>query len=133
MSKCLYAIVGAAGCGRGLMPILREQLRGQGLPAEALVFVDDDPALQSTVINGQRVLSTEQFAAKQDSERHAVIGIANGKVREQLANQLTDAGVSFLHLQHSSVVRMDDVLIGDGACLSPFVTLTSNIRIGKHC
>ncbi|WP_082376629.1 acetyltransferase [Ahrensia marina] len=26
---------------------------------------------------------------------------------------------------------MDNVIIGDGACLSPFVTLTSNIRIGK--
>ena len=26
---------------------------------------------------------------------------------------------------------MDDVVIQDGACLSPFVTLTSNIRIGR--
>jgi acetyltransferase-like isoleucine patch superfamily enzyme len=26
---------------------------------------------------------------------------------------------------------MDGVTIGDGACLSPFVTLTSNIRIGR--
>ena len=25
---------------------------------------------------------------------------------------------------------MDDVIVGEGACLSPFVTLTSNIRIG---
>ena len=30
----------------------------------------------------------------------------------------------------SSVVKMDNVELGDGACLSPFVTLTSNIRIG---
>ena len=27
---------------------------------------------------------------------------------------------------------MDDVQIGEGAILCPFVTLTSNIRIGKH-
>jgi len=30
------------------------------------------------------------------------------------------------------VVVMDDVVIGEGAALSPFVTITSNIRIGKH-
>jgi acetyltransferase-like isoleucine patch superfamily enzyme len=27
---------------------------------------------------------------------------------------------------------MDEVLLGEGAILSPFVTLTSNIRIGRH-
>jgi sugar O-acyltransferase (sialic acid O-acetyltransferase NeuD family) len=27
---------------------------------------------------------------------------------------------------------MDDVSLGEGAALSPFVTLTSNIRIGRH-
>ena len=29
------------------------------------------------------------------------------------------------------MVQMDDVILGAGACLSPFVTLTSNIRIGR--
>ena len=27
---------------------------------------------------------------------------------------------------------MDDVTIGEGAILSPFVTITSNVRIGRH-
>jgi acetyltransferase-like isoleucine patch superfamily enzyme len=31
----------------------------------------------------------------------------------------------------ANVVVMDDVQIGEGAILSPFVTLTSNIRIGR--
>ena len=31
----------------------------------------------------------------------------------------------------ANVIQMDDVVIDDGACLSPFVTLTSNIRIGR--
>jgi acetyltransferase-like isoleucine patch superfamily enzyme len=29
-------------------------------------------------------------------------------------------------------VQLDDVRMGEGAILCPFVTLTSNIRIGKH-
>jgi acetyltransferase-like isoleucine patch superfamily enzyme len=31
-----------------------------------------------------------------------------------------------------NVVQMDKVQLGEGAILSPFVTLTSNIRIGRH-
>jgi sugar O-acyltransferase (sialic acid O-acetyltransferase NeuD family) len=29
-------------------------------------------------------------------------------------------------------VKLDDVQVGEGAVLCPFVTLTSNVRIGKH-
>lgn len=32
----------------------------------------------------------------------------------------------------ANVVCMDDVTLGEGAVFSPFVTLTSNIRIGRH-
>jgi acetyltransferase-like isoleucine patch superfamily enzyme len=31
-----------------------------------------------------------------------------------------------------NAVVMDDVQVGEGAILCPFVTLTSNIRIGRH-
>lgn len=132
MSSHLYAVVGAAGCGRGLMPILQQQLQSQGVPADALVFVDDDPKLHGGRVNGQRVLSIEQFLAEPADERHAVIGIADSSVRARLADTLGQAGVRWLHLQHPTVVRMDEVSIGEGACLSPFVTLTNNILIGRH-
>lgn len=32
----------------------------------------------------------------------------------------------------ASSVQMDAIELGDGAILSPFVTLTSNLRIGRH-
>lgn len=32
----------------------------------------------------------------------------------------------------ANVVQMDDVQLGVGAVLSPFFTLTSNVRIGRH-
>lgn len=41
------------------------------------------------------------------------------------------AGVALREVRAANVVEMDEVVIGDGACLSPFVTLTSNIRIGR--
>lgn len=42
-----------------------------------------------------------------------------------------DKGIPLIEARHSTVVQMDDVNIADGACLSPFVTLTSNICIGR--
>lgn len=32
----------------------------------------------------------------------------------------------------SNVVRMDEALIDNGAILAPFVTITSNVRVGKN-
>ena len=41
-------------------------------------------------------------------------------------------GVNFFEVRATNVVQLDDVQIGEGAILCPFVTLTSNIRIGRH-
>ena len=38
----------------------------------------------------------------------------------------------FFSVRASNAIRMDDVEIGEGALISPFVTFTSNIRIGAH-
>ena len=35
-------------------------------------------------------------------------------------------------MRAANAVEMDDVTIGEGALISPFVTFTSNIRIGDH-
>jgi sugar O-acyltransferase (sialic acid O-acetyltransferase NeuD family) len=60
-----------------------------------------------------------------------VIAIAAPKVREAVDRRCREAGVAILSVSAANVVIMDDVEIGAGALLSPFVTLTSNIRIGR--
>ena len=61
-----------------------------------------------------------------------MLAIANGKVREQLAVRCEADGVRPWTVSADNVVRMDDVALGEGAALGPFVTITSNIRIGRH-
>jgi sugar O-acyltransferase (sialic acid O-acetyltransferase NeuD family) len=78
------------------------------------------------------VLRYTEFLQQEASERHAVLAIANSKVREQLAARCKADGVRAWTVSADNVVRMDDVELGEGAALSPFVTLTSNIRIGRH-
>lgn len=130
MQSDLYAVYGASGCGRGVMPLARQQLAQAGVAPDRLVFVDDAPG--PAQINGQRLLTYAQFLAEPAAARHAVLAIASGGVREKLAQRCMQDGVRAWGVAAANVVRMDAVALGEGAILSPFVTLTSNIRIGKH-
>lgn len=126
-----YAIYGVSGCGRGVMPLARQQLKPILEEGEAdLVFVDDCP--QSVQVNGHRVLKYEQWLAEPSTRRYVCIAISNSQIRQRLALQCASDGVEFFDVRAPSVVQMDDVKLGNGAVLSPFVTLTSNIRIGQH-
>jgi sugar O-acyltransferase (sialic acid O-acetyltransferase NeuD family) len=126
-----YAIFGASGFGREVLPIARWQLQsdlGQGVAD--LVFLDDRPT--SDDVNGHRAITYAQWLAEQASSRHVCIAIANSQIRQRLALQCAADGVQSFEVCAANVVKMDDVQLGEGAILSPFVTLTSNIRIGQH-
>lgn len=125
-----FAVFGASGCGRGVLPLVRQQLQSvQDQPFD-LVFVDDTPPAE--VINGQRVLTYAQWLAEPATNRHMNIAIANSAVRQKLAERCEADGIGFFEARAANVVQLDEVEIGPGAVLCPFVTLTSNIRIGKH-
>ncbi len=129
MTLPLFAVFGASGCGRGIMPLARAQLEGEDIAAERLVFVDDQP--RDDLVNGHPVLRYEEFLHTPASSKHIVVAIANSAVRERIATRCLVDGVRLWTVAASNVIVMDDVKLGDGAALSPFVTLTSNIRIGK--
>ena len=126
----LYGVYGASGCGRGIMPLARAQLQAEGVSANRLVFIDDKP--HEALLNGHAVLSWSGFLSEPASSRHAVIAIANSMVREKLSQRFIQAHVSPWTVTANNVVVMDDVTLGEGAALSSFVTLTSNISIGRH-
>jgi len=112
------------------MPVARQQLMAQGVDPGRLVFVDDAPTEES--INDHRVFAYDDFLNEGASDRFVAIAIADGKVREQLAAKCSADQVSAWSIRADNVVVMDDVEIGEGALLSPFVTVTSNIRIGRY-
>ena len=126
-----FAIFGASGCGRGVMPLVRQHLEAGLSASEAdLVFVDDQPS--ASVLNGQRVLTYTEWLAEPASSRHINVAIANGQVRQKLVQRCAADGVQFYEARAANVVQLDDVQLGEGAVLCPFVTLTSNVRIGRH-
>lgn len=125
----LYAIYGASGCGRSLMPVARQQLAREQDRSE-IVFIDDAQSAITTV-NTHRAMNYASFLAEPAAQKQVLIAIANSQVREKIANRLEADGIQLWSVMADNVVLMDDAQIAAGAALSPFVTITSNIKIGK--
>lgn len=126
-----YAVLGTGGCARGLMPLARRELeRSVSSAPWELVFVEDN--VRVPVVNGTRVMAYSEWMAQPAASRQINIAVADGQVRARLAERCVRDGVSFFDIRADNIVVMDDVSIDVGAALSPFVTLTSNIRIGRH-
>lgn len=121
----LVGVYGASGCGRGIMPLIREQH-----PHAELVFIDD--ALSPGFINGHKIVDWVNFLDRAGNSKAVCIAIAASETRKKLYDRCAQARIPLVSARATTVIQMDDVVIGSGACLSPFVTLTSNIRIG-HC
>ena len=112
------------------MPLARQQLQRSERPLWELVFVDDEPP--APVLNGHRVLTYAEWMVEPAESRHISLAIANSAVREKLAARCLADEVQFFDVKAANVVVLDNVQMGCGVVLCPFVTLTSNIRIGRH-
>lgn len=120
----LIGIYGASGFGREVAPLVKLAQGG-----DTIVFIDDQSNAEA--LNGLPVWGFDRFAREPANYRSAVIAIADAKIREKLDARCRDAGVEALTVRHPSVVEFDDVQIDEGAVLCSFVTLTSNVRIGR--
>lgn len=125
----LYAIYGASGCGRSLMPIARQQLQREKINAE-IVFIDDS-LTESILINGHRAMNYQTFLHESVAIKYVQIAIANSRIREKIALCLENDDIRLWSVIADNVILMDEVDIALGAALSPFVSITSNIKIGK--
>ncbi len=120
----VIGVYGASGCGRGIMPLVRAQN-----PQATLVFIDD--GLAPGQVNGHDIVDWNSFLALEAGQKSVSLAIANSRIRERLAEKCAAELIPIAEARAESVVEMDNVILGEGACLSPFVTLTSNIRIGR--
>lgn len=125
----LYAVYGASGCGRSLMPVARAQLKRAGIKAE-IVFIDDGLSAEA-MINSHRAMNYKAFKKITAAKKYVLIAIANSQVREKIALRLEQDAIALWTVQADNVVLMDNIELAAGAALSPFVSITSNIKIGK--
>ena len=130
MSK-VFAVYGASGCGRSLMPVANAQLRIlEGDTDSQIVFIDDALDEDATV-NGYTAMNYARFKSLDSDDKFVLIAIANSSIRQKIADKLEKDGMLLWSVQHDSTLIMDAVKIDKGAALSPFVTIAANVTIGK--
>ena len=122
MSNKWLGLFGAGGYAREVMPMAREQYLNR-----KLVFIEDIPRSRSC--NDHGVVSFAEFASEGGE---ITIAIGDPKLRRNLAVRCREAGLEFFSVQSSQSLMMDDIVVGEGALLSPFTIITSNARIGVH-
>ena len=128
----IYAVYGSGGYAREVMPLLRDyvNLISQDNNNEFL-FIDDF-VVKEEVVNGNSVLSFDNLIEKFNGTNiKCCIAIADRKVREKLTQKCIDNAIQMISVKSLNSVVMDEVSIGEGSVLSPFVTVTSNVSIGK--
>lgn len=125
MKKSIYAIYGASGFGKEVLPLLRNQLNQN----EDIYFIDDADTVE--VLNGYNVLSLDEFLLMDADDHYVSIAIADSQIREKLTLKCLEKNIHVFNIKADNVVILDDVSIGNGSILCSFVTLTSNIKIGK--
>lgn len=123
MVTALLGVYGAGGCGRGIMPLLRDKHANADLK-----FVDDVSELND--LNGHSVLTFDEFVKEGQADKFMCLAVASPISRRKLFRKCQLADVSLIGAQAPSVIMMDAVEVKEGACLSPYVTITSNIQIG---
>lgn len=121
----LVGVYGASGCGRTVMPFLREMLDA---PQDA-VFIDDAPPQDR--VNGHRVLTWSQFLAEPQADKQVSVAVAKGRVRAMLAAKCAAAGVGWLTCLSPRALVLDAGRIGAGAIVSPYATIGANAVIGR--
>ena len=120
------AIYGSSGFAREILPIVRRSSEG------AIVFVDDEVAVQGTSVNGIPCISFEELCARNTAQTKISIAISAPDIRQRLTEKCSAAGFGFFDVTTQSHLRFDEVEIGPGAILCDHTQITSNIRIGAH-
>jgi len=118
----IFGIYGASGYGKEVYPLIKDK-------SKHIVFIDDNSNLDS--LFGCSVITFEEFLQIKSENYFVSIAIADGKIRKKLEKKCLDNGVKLFNIEASNSVKLENVELKDGYILNPFVTLTSDIKIGK--
>ncbi|MBD7947940.1 NeuD/PglB/VioB family sugar acetyltransferase [Psychrobacter communis] len=129
MSK-VFAVYGASGCGRSLMPVAVDQLQRLDTQVDSQIVFIDDALDKDTNVNGYTAMNYARFKSIDSDNKFVLIAIANSSIRQKIADKLVQDGISLWTVKGTTTLIMDAVSIAAGAALSPFVTIAANVTIG---
>ena len=125
-------VIGAGDHGRGTLEILREASRHGGGP-EVLGFLDDSPLLRGALVGGLPVMGgLEWVPAEPHPELAYVIGIAETRAKQRIAQRLSDRPITYVSAVHPSLIAASGVRIAPGAIINAGVAIAYDAVIEEH-
>jgi sugar O-acyltransferase (sialic acid O-acetyltransferase NeuD family) len=125
----LYGLFGTGGFGRPVMPILQDLIRERHAGCADVVFIDDRPP--SLEVNGVPVVTSDAFLAAPRATRYFNVALTEPKIRMAVCGRFLDAGLEPVSIISRNAVVMGPAEIGAGAIICGFVSITTNVRIGR--
>ncbi|MBQ1820393.1 MAG: acetyltransferase [Clostridia bacterium] len=125
-------VFGASGFGREVAWLV-ERINKVSPMWNLLGFMDDNEAIQGTVINGYYVLGgTEKVREYPDA--YYVCAVGASRVREKIVCKLKNINpnIRFATVIDPSVEMSGLVTIGEGTIICAHTVITVNISIGSH-
>jgi len=110
---------------------LVETIAAESTPSEVVFFIDDNPELQGTVVNGIPIVSL-QDAWKRCPTARIVGGVGAPDIRQAMMERAATTGFETTTLIHPRVEMSRHVDIGEGTVICAGNIITTNIRIGRQ-
>lgn len=127
----LYGIVGAGGFGREVMPLVEALLKNINHDNEYRVFFVQEEKGTSLNVNNYPIMTTEEFFSYPAENKFFNIAIANSEIRKRIAEKMIENGIKPFRITAMNSIELGPNIIGEGAILCPFTTITANATIGK--
>ena len=123
-------IVGAGGLGREFAELV-EDINVDHHTYHLLGFLDDDPSLPGTEVNGLPVLGGTSWLAHHLNVS-AAIAVGNTKVRLKIAGRMGVSGIATPVLCHPTAVIGRTSVIGYGSIVCAGTVITTNAVLGRY-
>ena len=130
MVHSVYGIYGVGGFAREILPMIRDELKNKN-GIKIYFVVDEQYITDRKTLNEVEIVSFNQFNEFKDVQKYLAVGFSNTMRRIEVFEYCQKNNIKLLNIKASNVVILENVKIGEGSILCPFVTLTSDITIGK--
>ena len=125
-------IIGAGDHGRGALEIFREASR-HGCQYDVLGFLDDSQQKQGVTVGGLPVLGRLDWIHDQHRpEIGYVIGIADTRAKQRIAQRLDERSLTFVSAVHPSAFIANGVRVAPGALINAGVAIAYDTLIEEH-
>lgn len=126
------AIIGAGGHGREVLDVVRA-INAADPTWDFVGFVAaDEPDADILGRLGARWLGTLDDYLRSPLAQMYVAGIGDGPTRRRVVERIDARGLQAVTLVHPTVTVGADTEMSEGTVLFPHVSITTNVRLGRH-